>query len=145
MFPDSVNVISTVELSVRGRAIWAKNSRGPFWIEPFLGVVRISETIDAIVSYDLKFADASRELARFRYGRHLRKADWFFPEEWYSRFQRESLRRNSAVRLASWHFLVSQNVHRLTIQAVRVTVDDLEILSIPHLPFDGGGRGKTVR
>src|SRR5580700_2650925 len=29
MIPDSVKVISTVELSVRGRAIWGENSRGP--------------------------------------------------------------------------------------------------------------------
>jgi hypothetical protein len=42
---------------------------------------------------------------------------------------------------ASWHLLVSQNVHRFTIQAVRVTVNDLNILSILPLPFQVGNRG----
>jgi hypothetical protein len=96
MFPDSVNLISTVELSVRGRAIWAKNSRGPFWIEPFPGVVRISETSDAIISYDLKFADATRGLARFPYGKHIRKADWFFPARWLFAFSKGITTKNAA-------------------------------------------------
>src|ERR1700716_4307975 len=48
MLPNAVNVISTVELSVRGRALWGKSAKGQFWIEPFLGSVQISETSDAI-------------------------------------------------------------------------------------------------
>src|SRR5690242_14402604 len=45
MIPDPVKVISNVELSVRGRADWGESAgTGPFWIEPFLGSVRISET-----------------------------------------------------------------------------------------------------
>ena len=54
---DSVDVISPVALSVRGCALWGKNARGPFWIEPFFGSVQISNASDTIVSYDLKFGD----------------------------------------------------------------------------------------
>jgi hypothetical protein len=32
--------------------------------------------------------------------------------------------------------LISENIHRLTIQAIRVPVDDIEILLVPHLPFE---------
>jgi hypothetical protein len=67
MFPDALTVTSPV----RGSALWGKASRGPFWIEPFLATVRISENTDAIVSYSLKFADAARGLGTVPYGKHL--------------------------------------------------------------------------
>jgi hypothetical protein len=84
--PDSIQVISMVELSVRGCALWAKGSRGPFWIEPFLGCVRISETRDAIVGYQIHFGDASRGLANVPYDKHLRRPDWFHPAQWLFSF-----------------------------------------------------------
>jgi hypothetical protein len=90
MFPDALKVISPVELTVRGSALWGKASRGPFWIEPFLATVRISENTDAIVSYDLKFADATRGLGTVPYGEHLRRPDWFFPVEWLFTFSKEA-------------------------------------------------------
>ena len=62
MIPDAVKVVSPGELSVRGCALWGEGSRGLFWMEPFLGSVRISESTDAIVSYSLQFADAARGL-----------------------------------------------------------------------------------
>jgi len=86
MLPDAIEVASGVEMSVRGRADWGNPSRGPFWIEPFFGSVRISETGDSIVSYELRFADADRGLARVPYGKHLRRPDWFFPAEWLFTF-----------------------------------------------------------
>jgi hypothetical protein len=85
---DSVNVVSAVELIVRGRAEWAKQASGPFWIEPFLGSVRISETVDEIVSYELGFGDAARGLGTMPYGKHVRKVDWFFPAAWLFTFSK---------------------------------------------------------
>jgi hypothetical protein len=88
MLPDSVNVISAVELSLRGSALWGKSARGPFWIEPFFASVRISETVDEILSYELRFADAARGLGQVPNGKHLRRADWFFPAEWLFTFSK---------------------------------------------------------
>jgi hypothetical protein len=82
LLPDAVQVISGGELRVRGRAVWGEKAEGPFWIEPFLGWVRTSERRDAIVSYELRFADATYGLARFPYGKHLRWQKWFFPTQW---------------------------------------------------------------
>lgn len=88
MFPDALKVVSPIELTVRGSALWGKASRGPFWIEPFLATVWISENTDAIVRYSLKFADATRGLGTVPYGKHLRRPDWFFPVEWLFTFSR---------------------------------------------------------
>jgi hypothetical protein len=82
LLPDAVQVISGGELRVRGRAVWGEKAEGPFWIEPFLGCVRTSARRDAIVSYELRFADATYGLARFPYGKHLRWQRWFFPTQW---------------------------------------------------------------
>jgi len=93
MLPDSVNVISAVELDLRGSALWGESARGPFWMEPFFASVRISETDDEIVSYHVMFADAARGLGTVPHGKHLRKTDWFFPTEWlftFSKPQRDS-------------------------------------------------------
>jgi hypothetical protein len=89
MLPDSINVVSAVELSMRGWALWGEGAgAGPFWIEPFLGSVRISDTADAIVGYDLRFGDAVRGLGKFPHGKHLRRVDWFFPTEWMFTFSK---------------------------------------------------------
>jgi len=34
MLPDAIKVISPVEVSIRGYAIWARASRARFWIDP---------------------------------------------------------------------------------------------------------------
>ena len=87
MVPDSVN-LSELTISVRGRADWGKNASGPFWIEPFFASVRIAEASNAIVSYELLFAEAARGLGDVRYGKHLRRVDWFFPVEWKFKFMK---------------------------------------------------------
>jgi hypothetical protein len=86
MVPEAVTVISAVEVSVRGCAVWRKVAGGPCWIEPFFGIVRISEKGDSIAGYKLHFADAGRGLSRFPYGKHVRRTDWFFPPEWLMTF-----------------------------------------------------------
>ena len=86
MVPEAVTVISAVEVSVRGCAVWGKVAGGPFWIEPFFGVARISENGDSIVGYELHFADAARGLAKVPFGKHLRWPHWFFPPEWLMTF-----------------------------------------------------------
>jgi hypothetical protein len=90
MFPGSVNVISTAELTVRGRALWGK-VRGPFWIEPFFASMQISEDVDAIVSYDLRFANAERELGETPFGKHIKREEWFFPNEWLFTFSKRPM------------------------------------------------------
>jgi hypothetical protein len=86
MLPDAIQVISAVEVSIRGYAIWAKASRAPFWIDPFFGIVRISQTSDSIVGYELHFVDAARGPAKVPFGKHLRWQHWFFPPEWLMTF-----------------------------------------------------------
>jgi hypothetical protein len=88
MLPDAIQVISAVEVSVRGYAIWAKASRDPFWIDPFFGIVRISKTDDKILAYELHFGDAARGLGTTPYGKHLRWESWFLPAEWMFRFSK---------------------------------------------------------
>ena len=98
MLPDPVQALSPVELTVRGLAIWAKRPEGPFWIEPFFAVLRISEVSDTIVSYDLGFGDAARGLGTVPYGKHLRRADWFFPTEWLFTFSKGATNDNKTGR-----------------------------------------------
>jgi hypothetical protein len=86
--PDAIKVISPLEVSSRGSAIWAQSSRGPFWTEPFFGVVRISDSEDAIIGYELRFADAARGLGTTPHGKHLRWPSWFLPTEWMFRFSK---------------------------------------------------------
>jgi hypothetical protein len=62
--------------------------KGFFRTEPFLGSVRISETGDALLSYELNFADATRGLGTIPHGKHLRRVDWVFRSSGCSRFQR---------------------------------------------------------
>jgi hypothetical protein len=97
MFADALKVISPDELTVRGRAVWGKSSRGPFWIEPFWGAIRLFENTDAIVSYSLRFADATRELGTVAYGQHVRRPAWFFPAEWLFTFSKGELTVRSDV------------------------------------------------
>jgi hypothetical protein len=86
MLPDAVKVRSHIELTIRGQVIWGERSEGPFWIEPFLGSVRIAEAQDAMAGYEIHFADAARGLAKFPYGKHIRREDWYSPTEWLFAF-----------------------------------------------------------
>jgi hypothetical protein len=89
MLPDAIEVVSPVALSIRGCALWAKSAKGPFWIEPFHATVQISDAAEGtIVNYDLRFADAARELGTVPFDKHLRKPDWFFPSEWLFTFSK---------------------------------------------------------
>jgi hypothetical protein len=84
-----VTVVSAVEVSVRGRAIWGESGGDRnFWIEPFFASIRISEAADRILSYDLELGDACRGLAKFPYGKHVRYENWFFPADWLFTFSR---------------------------------------------------------
>jgi hypothetical protein len=88
MLPQAIKVISKVEVSVRASAIWAKASPGPFWIEPFFGIVRISESGDSIIGYELHFGDGAWGLGTTVHGKHLRWESWFLPAEWMFRFSK---------------------------------------------------------
>ena len=41
-----------------------------------------------IAGYELHFADAARGLGKFSYGKHIRREDWFFPEDWLFSFSK---------------------------------------------------------
>ncbi len=88
ILPEAIKVISPIEVSVRGSAIWAKASRGPFWIDPFFGTVRISESCDSIIGYELHFGGAARGLGATPYGKHVRWESWFLPAEWMFHFSK---------------------------------------------------------
>lgn len=55
MLPDAVKVGSNLDLTVRGQALWGERSRGPFWIEPFLGSVQMAGTSDVLTGYKIAF------------------------------------------------------------------------------------------
>ena len=89
MLSDAIEVISPVALSIRGCALWAKSDKSPFWKEPFHATVQISDAPEgAIVSYDLMFGDAARQLGTVPFGKHLRRPDWFFPSQWLFTFSK---------------------------------------------------------
>jgi hypothetical protein len=94
MVPDAIRVDSSLGFTLNGRAIWGESSRGPFWIEPFRGSVRLTEGTDALIDYEIRFADASRGLATFPYGKHLRRAEWYLPQEWLFMFSKGSMRKS---------------------------------------------------
>jgi hypothetical protein len=95
MLPDAIKVSSGVDLTLRGKAVWGENARGPFWVEPFLALVRVSEADDAIAGYEIKFADAARGLATFPYDKHVRRPEWFSPAEWLFVFSKGTVGEKS--------------------------------------------------
>ena len=89
MIPEAIEIVSDVELRLRGRVIWAKSVGAlGVWIEPFFFSVRLSDTDDLVAAYVFSFADAARGLEKVLYGMRLRRPDWFFPAEWLFTFQR---------------------------------------------------------
>ena len=95
MVPDAIKVTSSVALTVRGKAIWGTQPRGPFWIEPFLGSVQIAEIHDVLTGYQINFADANRGLGEFPYGKHVRRSEWLSPADWLFAFTKGSLPNKS--------------------------------------------------
>ncbi len=101
MLPDAIKVVLPLDLTIRGLAIWGERSRGPFWIEPFQASARIAAGTDSLIDYEIYFGDASRGLARFAYGKHVRRAEWYSPHEWLFMFSNGDLaKRNTAERLS---------------------------------------------
>ena len=93
--PDAVKVVSQVDFTVRGRAIWLDAKR--CCIEPFHGSVRIAERGDALIGYEICFADAARGLARIPYDKHIRWPEWYFPAQWLFVFSKGTLAKKSVV------------------------------------------------
>ena len=95
MLPDAVKVGSYVDLTVRGQAVWGERSRGPLWIEPFLGSVQIAVTHHVLAGYEIDFGDAVRGLAKFPCGKHVRRVEWYSPTEWLFVFSKGTLSKKS--------------------------------------------------
>jgi hypothetical protein len=96
MLPDAIRLDSPLGLTVSGTALWAKSSRGPFWIEPFRGSVSLAVEEDALVDYELCFGDATKGLAAFPYGKHVRCAEWYLPREWLFEFSNGGVFRSDS-------------------------------------------------
>ncbi|WP_326558747.1 hypothetical protein [Micromonospora sp. NBC_01796] len=80
LLPESVVVTSPLGLEIRAMMIWGKGRSQ--WVEPFLGALGVSPTVDRIESYEFRFGDAGQGLGKvpFRPRRH-RPADparWLF-------------------------------------------------------------------
>jgi hypothetical protein len=68
---------------LEGLLIFGDSSKGGGqWWEPFYGSVRISETSDEILSYQLKFGDNARGLGNVGYNEHPKGWNWSQPEQW---------------------------------------------------------------
>lgn len=89
MLPDAINIVSPSELNIRGWALWYQSSKeGQSWIEPFFGSVRLADSADAIVEYELKFGDSVRGIGGFPFGKHIRRPTWLFPDKWQFEFSK---------------------------------------------------------
>jgi hypothetical protein len=86
LLPDLIEVISPIEVNVRGRLECAGYGNGCWWIEPFFGSVRLTETGDSIAAYRLMCGNADRGLGQTPYGTHIRREDWFRPAAWLFAF-----------------------------------------------------------
>jgi hypothetical protein len=88
ILPDTVDVISSTAMSIRGSALWGKNAAGPFWIEPFACLVEITNAQDILMNYELRLGDAAEGLGRVPYIKHVRKPQWFRPAQWLFTFRK---------------------------------------------------------
>jgi hypothetical protein len=89
MIPDCVTITGS-EIQIRGTAIWGNGgSRDPFWIEPLHAVLCLQATDGPLPAYTLCFGDSARDLASVPYGKHLRRADWFYPDSWLFVFTKD--------------------------------------------------------
>jgi hypothetical protein len=88
MLPDAIQVVSSVEVSVRDYQF------GPKLPGPPSGSTRSSVACEfrrqATPSYEIHFGDKARGLAKLPIGKHLPWVHWFFPKDWiYSFFKGE--------------------------------------------------------
>ena len=73
-----------------GGRIGPRLDEGPFWIEPFFASLQISESGEEIIAYEIRFGDKAKGLGTTPYGKHIRRADWYFPNEWLFEFSRKA-------------------------------------------------------
>jgi hypothetical protein len=86
ILPTCAAVLGPGEVTVLGHMICAQVKQSPFWIEPFLGQVRVGEGANEVLAYRLLCADAARGLGKVRYGPPHR-AGQSLPEEWMFVFE----------------------------------------------------------
>ena len=83
--PGEATVLSPDELQVDGLVIWCKGNDGEWW-EPFSGRMRLLESGDRLLGYELKFGDAAWGFGKVGYGSHPRGWNWSRPENWVFEF-----------------------------------------------------------
>jgi hypothetical protein len=78
-----LEVVPLGQVTLDGLLIFGRGGKGTQqWWEPFYGSLRISETSDEILSYDLKFGDAAWGLGKVRYNEHPKGWNWSRPAKW---------------------------------------------------------------
>jgi len=84
IFPScEAEVAASGQVALDGLLIFGDAGKGSQeWWEPFYGSLRISETGDEILSYELKIGDAAWGLGKVRYNEHPRGWNWSRPEKW---------------------------------------------------------------
>jgi hypothetical protein len=76
-------VVAPSEIALDGLLIFGETGKdSQEWWEPFYGRLRIAETSDEILSYELKVGDAAWGLGKVRYNEHPRGWNWSRTEKW---------------------------------------------------------------
>jgi hypothetical protein len=81
VLPGLAAVVSDEELSVLGSMIWGENGRTQQWVEPFFASLRVSESGEEILGYQIMCGDAATGLGKSPYATHARTAERSNPEE----------------------------------------------------------------
>jgi hypothetical protein len=85
----TTSVVSPAGLEIRGLALWAPDTRSDCWIEPFAASLWLTAARDALAGYRLQFGSAAYGLGRVPSGAHIRRVDWYDPDEWLFVFSHE--------------------------------------------------------
>jgi hypothetical protein len=75
-------VVSHEELSILGLMIWGEKGEAQQWVEPFFASLRVSESGEELLGYQIMCGDAVVGLGKSPYETHARPAGRSDPEEW---------------------------------------------------------------
>lgn len=92
IIPTSATIVGSGGLQVEGIVICGEHKRTGEWIEPMSATLRVCETGDQLLSYQIMCGDATRGLATLpysmRYTTSPRRAKYARAERWIFTFQR---------------------------------------------------------
>lgn len=82
VLPTLAAVVSDEELSVLGSMIWGEKGSTKQWVEPFFASVRVSESGEELLGYQIMCGDTSTGLRKLPYATYARTAERSDPEDW---------------------------------------------------------------